>query len=242
MFLITLFALAGLIEAQVPGLDFGPVFMMQRTTSYLVEYSGVLRVPKVPDSPKGLVVVWPGINTDARPTNLVQTCIGAGSAIKSFCPGGKVAANQWCGFTSTNIGITAQRSGKGVPINENTDLLIAYKYDETTKQFAQTLTIDGKEVSRQSIAVGKGNRFNTAVEVQYGFSGTVLQHTYKNNTFKFAAADPGFPKSIMKAGGTTYSPPASADGGKTWTVDLITIPDSSYGGARSAKGKAGRGS
>lgn len=54
--------------------------MMQRTSSYLVEYSTTLRVPKYPDSSKGLIVIWPGINTDARPTNLVQTCIGAGGA------------------------------------------------------------------------------------------------------------------------------------------------------------------
>lgn len=51
------------------------------------------------------------------------------------------------------------------------------KYDEATKQFAQTLSIDGIVVSNQSLAIGKGIRFNTAVEVQYGFSGTILAHS-----------------------------------------------------------------
>jgi hypothetical protein len=51
------------------------------------------------------------------------------------------------------------------------------KYDEGTKQFSQALTIDGKEVSRQSMAIGKGKRFNTAVEVQYGFARTIYSHS-----------------------------------------------------------------
>lgn len=55
---------------------------------------------------------------------------------------------------------------------------------------------------------------------------------YKNNTFKFAAADSGFPKSITKGKGVVASAPVSPDGGKTWTVDEILIPDSSYGSAK----------
>lgn len=80
MLLLSFLALAGIIQAQVPGLGFGPTYMMQRTSSYLVEYSTTLRVPVYPASQRGLIVIWPGINTDARPTNLVQTCIGGGSA------------------------------------------------------------------------------------------------------------------------------------------------------------------
>jgi hypothetical protein len=129
------------------------------------------------------------------------------------------------------------------------------KYDESTKQFSQSLVIDGKEASRQSIAVGKGKRFNTAVEVQYGFAGTIYSHcefqsprkclftdckAYKNNTFKFAAADPGFPRSVTKGKGVTASTPVSKDGGITWTVDEIIIPDSSYGGA-GGKSSGGKG-
>lgn len=83
MFILPILALATLTQAQVPGLNFGPSYMMQRTSSYLIEYTTILRVPKYPDSSKGLIVIWPGINTDARPTNLVQTCIGAAGA-RSF--------------------------------------------------------------------------------------------------------------------------------------------------------------
>lgn len=79
--LILLFVLAGHIQAQV-GLGFGPYYMMQRTSSYLVEYTTILRAPKAPESQRGLVVIWPGINTDATPTNLVQTIIGAAGVKK----------------------------------------------------------------------------------------------------------------------------------------------------------------
>jgi hypothetical protein len=84
IFLIHILALAGHIQAQAPGLGFGPYYMMQRTSSYLVEYSTVLRVPKVPESQRGIFVIWPGINTDATPTNLVQTILGGGGMVKSL--------------------------------------------------------------------------------------------------------------------------------------------------------------
>ncbi|RDI81906.1 hypothetical protein Vi05172_g8019 [Venturia inaequalis] len=224
------------VHAQVPdppGLGFGPTYLMPRTSSYLIGYSTTLRVPRYPGTSEGLAVVWPGINTDARPTNLVQTIVGAERARRSSCLG-KATGQQWCAFTSTNIGITQQKSGKGIPVEEGTDLFITYKYDETTKQFTQTLSIDGKEVSRQSLAVGKGTRFNTAVEVQRGFSGTIAAHSYRNNTFTFAAADPGFPGSLRVGRGIVASEPVTADGGKVWTVDEILIPDSKYGSARTA--------
>lgn len=54
---------------------------------------------------------------------------------------------------------------------------------------------------------------------------------YANNTFRFAAADPGIPTSITKGKEITVSTPVSKDGGQKWTVDLITIPESSYGKA-----------
>jgi hypothetical protein len=60
------------------------------------------------------------------------------------------------------------------------------------------------------------------------------EKAYKNNTFKFAAADPGFPRSIVKGNNVKASNPVSKDGGKTWTVAEIVIPDSTY------KGKGGK--
>jgi hypothetical protein len=75
VFSIIILILVGQIQAQVPGLRFGPVWEMTRTSSHIVDFSTTLRVPKAPDTPQNLVAIWPGINTDARPTNLVQTCI-----------------------------------------------------------------------------------------------------------------------------------------------------------------------
>jgi hypothetical protein len=34
----------------------------------------------VPITSKGLLVIWPGINSPGDPTNLVQSCIGIGGA------------------------------------------------------------------------------------------------------------------------------------------------------------------
>lgn len=52
---------------------------------------------------------------------------------------------------------------------------------------------------------------------------------YTNNTFTFAAAVPGFPDTLILDKGVVASKPVTADGGKTWTVGQILIPDSKYG-------------
>jgi len=235
IFFILLLTLARHICAQyagVSGLFFGPAYTVTpRSGAAIVEYSTILRVPKVPNFSKGLLVIWPGINTPGDPTNLVQSCIGVGGA-KAFCRAARVAADQWCAFTSTNMGASPraryagqQRAGAGVSINAGKDLHITYKYNDQTQQFTQTLAVDGRVVSSRSDKVGKGARFNTAVEGQGAFKGTLYSHTYSNNTFRFSSAYQGFPSSVRKGKGITASTPVSKDGGKTWTIDQIVIPD-----------------
>jgi hypothetical protein len=51
------------------------------------------------------------------------------------------------------------------------------KYSDQTQQFTQTVAIDGKVVSSRSDKVGKGGRFNTAIEGQGSFSGTIYSHS-----------------------------------------------------------------
>ena len=50
------------------------------------------------------------------------------SFTSSFCPGVKIAANQWCTFTSTNIAIRSQKSGKGGAAEGDKDLHITCSY------------------------------------------------------------------------------------------------------------------
>jgi hypothetical protein len=81
---VLILALVRHIHAQyagVSGLFFGPAYTVTPPSSVsIVEYSTILRVPKAPDFSKGLLVIWPGINSPGDPTNLVQTCIGVGQA------------------------------------------------------------------------------------------------------------------------------------------------------------------
>jgi hypothetical protein len=89
-----------------------------------------------------------------------------------------------------------QVAGKGVAINAGKDLRIACsfpqlfiagrrmmadvepdKYSDQTQQFTQSLEVDGKVVSSRSDKVGKGARFNTAVEGQGKFSGVIHSHS-----------------------------------------------------------------
>ncbi len=84
IFFVFALALVRHIHAQyvgVSGLFFGPAYMVNPPSGVsIVEYSTILTVPKVPNFSKGLLVIWPGINSPGDPTNLVQTCIGVGQA------------------------------------------------------------------------------------------------------------------------------------------------------------------
>jgi hypothetical protein len=51
------------------------------------------------------------------------------------------------------------------------------KYDDAAQQFTQTLAVDGKVVSSRSDKIGKGGRFNTAVEGQGAFQGVIFSHS-----------------------------------------------------------------
>lgn len=105
LLLLTL-ALVGHVLAQVPGLGFGPYYMMQRTSSHLVEYSTIMRAPKAPDTQRGVVAVWPGINTDARPTNLIQTILSGGTvrSLVLFPPSALFVFNMRCSIACLGAG------------------------------------------------------------------------------------------------------------------------------------------
>jgi hypothetical protein len=125
----------------------------------------------------------------------------------SYCYSPRISARQWCAFSSTNLGIKTsstgtQRAGKGVPVDPGKNLFITCpylrrkmitsniqldKYDTASGKFTQSLTMDGRQLSTQSMAVGKGVRFNTAVEVQGGFKGTVYGHSRFQKSTKMAA-------------------------------------------------------
>jgi hypothetical protein len=49
-------------------------------------------------------------------------------SFRSFCPGGRATGQQWCAFTSTNIGISQQKAGKGVAVESGKDLVIVCSY------------------------------------------------------------------------------------------------------------------
>jgi hypothetical protein len=84
IYFVLVLALARLICAQyagVSGLFFGPAYTVTpRANASIVEYTTILKVPKVPKFSSGLLVIWPGINTPGQSTNLVQSCIGVGGA------------------------------------------------------------------------------------------------------------------------------------------------------------------
>ncbi|KAK0653893.1 hypothetical protein DIS24_g5571 [Lasiodiplodia hormozganensis] len=215
-----LLALAGNAAAQY-SVRFGPYYSLGATTSYIVEAETTLYPGKTPDPQQDRMVLWPGMGTSNG--QLVQSIVSSSTETEAQCGG---SSGQWCVFASTYTGET-QISGDAKPMSANQGVTINYKYDEASGNYTQTVSIEGQVVSTLSTASGKAQGWGTAVECQDECSGIVNAHTYQNTTIKLAAADSAF-KGTLALNEATATELTSPDGGITWTVDKISIAQSSF--------------
>ncbi|GME23171.1 uncharacterized protein LTHEOB_7524 [Neofusicoccum parvum] len=215
-----LLALAGNAAAQT-SIRFGPYYSLGATTSYIVEAETTLFPGKTPDPQQDRMVLWPGMGTDNG--QLVQSIVSSSTETATQCGG---TSGEWCVFASTYTGET-QISGDAKPLTASQGVKINYKYDAASGNYTQTVSIEGTVVSTLSTSSGKAQGWGTAVECQDDCSGIVNAHTYQNTTIVLAEADTAF-KGTLSINEATASELTTSDGGKTWTVDKISIQQSTF--------------
>jgi hypothetical protein len=78
--------------------------------------------------------------------------------------------------------------------------------------------------------MGKPKSWRTGLECQENCGGiTVSGHFFRNTTIKLATADQNFTNNILSIRGATTSGIQSYDGGVTWVIPKIYIPEISFG-------------
>ncbi|KAJ4350482.1 uncharacterized protein N0V89_009103 [Didymosphaeria variabile] len=100
------------------------------------------------------------------------------------------------------------------------------KYNDDTAKYDQTVSLDGTVVSEISTDSGKAQGFGTAVECQQAACGTVPAHKYVDTTLIMDVADADYDQTKGTTGATGDM--VTADGGKTWTIETISIESHTY--------------
>lgn len=123
----------------------------------------------------------------------------------------------------------------------------ADKFDDSTGNYTQTVLVNNKTVSTLSTSDGKAQGWGSAVECAEDNCGTVSAHcTFRREKLGFLnhsnisftawintkiildVADPKYIDTMAKGDGVTGNM-KTTDGGKTWTVSTINIPQFSFG-------------
>ncbi|KAF4555678.1 Hypothetical protein D9617_2g056410 [Elsinoe fawcettii] len=219
---ITLLASASLALAQN---DYGWQFSNALSTgptasnSFIREANTTLVLPATNSPQKGNLALWAGMGTSGG--DLIQALAISLSGGTAGC---KPAAGQWCIVASTLE--ESQEMGTAVPASAGSRMTMHYKYNDSTQQYDQTVSLDGKVVSKISTTSGKAQGWGTAVECQQSACGTAPAHKYENTKLVMDVADPNYVKTKGTTGATGTM--VTADGGKTWTIDVISINAHTY--------------
>ena len=118
------------------------------------------------------------------------------------------------------------------------------KYNDDTSKYDQTVSLNGKVVSKISTGMMSGHRYNvisrtdcplasghaqgwgTAIECQQAACGFIASHKYVDTKLIMDVADPDYDQTKGTTGATGDM--VTTDGGKTWTIDTISIDSHTY--------------
>ncbi|KAL0575524.1 hypothetical protein V5O48_006447 [Marasmius crinis-equi] len=222
----SILALAQLgLAANGPAFSTGPV----GSGSWIREATATLVVPNAPNPAVGNTVLWVGMGTDKG--DLIQ---GINNNYPKDTLGDACSnlAGNWCvaAYTLAKTGDNSQTSISGPKANSKPgqQVTMHYKYNDFTQQYDQDLAVDGKVVS--TISSSKGHHamgWGTALECTTKPCGTVPAHAWTNVKITLNTPDPNYIQTNWKGPGVTGNM-VTNDGGKTWTVDRISIPQYTF--------------
>ncbi|KAF7591257.1 hypothetical protein BBP40_001818 [Aspergillus hancockii] len=213
-------AALGLVHAQ-DTITFGPAFSLGPTQSWIREATTTLVLPEAPSPQEDRLALWPGMGTSGG--DLIQALAVSFSDPAANC-GAK--SGQWCTWASTLQG--TQLGGKQVPASAGDELIMHYKYNDSTGKYDQTVSINGEVVSSLSTSSGQAQGWGTAVEAQDNASkSTVAAHQYLDTTIILDSADLTFRDTLVLTDADS-SGLTTTDNGKTWKVSTINILKHSF--------------
>lgn len=217
--LLTSFIAAATL-ASTANAAFGPAFSTGPVgqNSWIREATSTLVLPKAPTGSSGDTALWVGMGTSN------------GDLIQSIAD--NVNQADWSIYaytllsTSANTQMPIQADGQNAqPADKVT---MHYKFDDSTGNYTQIVSVNGKQVSTLSTSDGHAMGWGSAVECAEENCGTVAAHKWIDTKITLDSADPNYDQTMGKAAGVTGEM-STADGGITWTITDIDIPSFTFG-------------
>ncbi|MCJ1445628.1 MAG: hypothetical protein MMC23_006133 [Stictis urceolatum] len=200
--------------AMGPAFSTGPV----GGGSWIREATSTLVLPKAPSGSSGDTSLWVGMGTSN------------GDLIQSIADNWDASNWDIFAYTLLSTGPSSQMpvQAPGGKANAGDKVTMHYKFDDASGNYTQTVLVNGSQVSTLSTSDGHAQGFGSAVECAANNCGTVPAHTWLDTEIILETADPNYIRTNVKGAGVTGDMETS-DGGKTWTVATIQIPQFTFG-------------
>ncbi|KAB8230414.1 hypothetical protein ETB97_000610 [Aspergillus alliaceus] len=206
-------AVTSVNAAMGPAFSTGPV----ADNSFIREATSTLVLPDTPSGSSGDASLWVGMGTSN------------GDLIQSIADNWN--SNDWSiyAYTLLKTGDASQVpvQGESSTAKAGDRVTMHYKFDDTTGNYTQTVSVNGKPISTLSTSDGKAQGWGSSVECAETNCGTVGAHSWTDTKIILDVADPNFINTVGKGEGVTGEMTTS-DSGKTWTVSTIKIPEHSF--------------
>ncbi|ODM19701.1 hypothetical protein SI65_04687 [Aspergillus cristatus] len=200
--------------AMGPAFSTGPV----SDDSFIREATSTLVLPKAPSGSSGDASLWVGMGTSN------------GDLVQSIADNWQ--SDDWniYAYTLLSTGANTQMpvQGDSSTASAGDRVTMHYKFDDNSGNYTQTVSVNGKTVSTLSTSDGKAQGWGSSVECAEDNCGTVGAHSWTDTKIILDTADPDYINTVAKGEGVTGDMTTS-DGGKTWTVTTIKIPQFSFG-------------
>ncbi|PWY91290.1 hypothetical protein BO94DRAFT_488780 [Aspergillus sclerotioniger CBS 115572] len=202
--------------AMGPAFSTGPV----SSNSFIREATSTLVLPNGPSggSSDAITSLWVGMGTSN------------GDLIQSIADNWQQSDWTMYAYTLKVTGATSQEPiyGDGQADGTKGDkVTMHYKFEDSTGNYTQTVLINGKTVSTLSTSDAKAEGWGSAVECAEDNCGTIGAHSWIDTKIILDVADPDYINTMAKGEGVTGDM-STTDGGKTWTVTTIDIPEFSF--------------
>ncbi|KAI1070720.1 hypothetical protein LB507_006703 [Fusarium sp. FIESC RH6] len=208
-------AVASVNAAMGPSFSTGPV----GSGSWIREATSTLILPDIPQGSTGVASLWVGMGTDK------------GDLIQSIADNWD--SNEWSifAYTLTKTGENSQlpvQDENPTPAKKGDRITMHYKYDESTQEYVQYVSINGKQVS--TLSTSKGHQamgFGSSVECGAEDCGTIGAHQWVDTKITLDTADPDYINTFGKGEGVSGEM-TTEDGGKTWVISDVDIPSYTF--------------
>ncbi|KAJ4353882.1 uncharacterized protein N0V89_005612 [Didymosphaeria variabile] len=200
--------------AMGPAFSTGPV----GSGAYIIEATSTLTLPAVPADQANDLSLWVGMGTSS------------GDLIQSIADNWNSKNWSIYAYTLVKTGDNSQMPVQtdGTDATEGDQITMHYKFDKSSGNYTQLVSINGNQVAELSTSSGQAQGWGSAVECAEDTCGTVAAHTWTDTKIVLSSADPNYDQTLGKGQGVTGEL-STSDGGITWVATDINVPAFTFG-------------